>query len=71
MQKKSQNQVQHPTLDNQRSCNQSRCAGVLLHISSLPSSPTNLLAAGDFGTGDFGSASVRFVDFLAEIGTNH
>ena len=68
MQKKSQNQVQHPTSDNQRSCNQSRCAGVLLHISSLPSSPTNLLAAGDFGTGDFGSTSVRFVDFLAEIG---
>ena len=68
MLKKSQNQVQHQTSGNQRSCNQSRCAGVLLHISSLPSSPTNLLAAGVFGTGDFGSTSVRFVDFLAEIG---
>ena len=32
-----------------------RCAGVLLHISSLPA-------------GDFGADATQFVDFLAEIG---
>ena len=32
-----------------------RCAGVLLHISSLPA-------------GDFGADAIRFVDFLADIG---
>ena len=68
MLKKSQNQVHQQTPDNQSSCSQSRCAGVLLHISSLPSSPTNLPATRYFGSGDFGSASFRFVDFLAEIG---
>ena len=35
--------------------NQTRCAGVLLHISSLPA-------------GDFGADAIRFVDFLADIG---
>ena len=41
---------------------QTRHAGVLLHISSLP--------AGSFGTGDFGVNAYRFVDFLAEIGAS-
>ncbi|MCX8164764.1 MAG: 4-alpha-glucanotransferase, partial [Aquificaceae bacterium] len=36
-----------------------RLAGVLLHISSLPS---------DFGIGDLGPNSYRFVDFLADSG---
>lgn len=37
--------------------NQARCAGVLLHISSLP-------------TGDFGADAHQFVDFLADIGAS-
>ena len=41
---------------------QTRRAGVLLHISSLPT--------GSFGTGDFGVSAYRFVDFLAEIGAS-
>lgn len=36
-----------------------RQAGVLLHISSLP---------GNFGTGDLGQESFRFIDLLAEAG---
>ncbi len=43
----------------------SRRAGVLLHISSLPSSQPNQNACGDFGADAF-----QFVDFLAEIGAN-
>ena len=45
---KLHSQIQH---------NQNRCAGVLLHISSLP-------------MGDFGADSRKFVDFLAEIGAS-
>ena len=41
---------------------QTRRAGVLLHISSLP--------AGSFGTGDFGVSAYQFVDFLSEIGAS-
>ena len=41
---------------------QTRRAGVLLHISSLP--------AGSFGTGDFGVSAYRFIDFLSEIGAS-
>ena len=41
---------------------QTRRAGVLLHISSLPT--------GSFGTGDFGVSAYRFIDFLAEIGAS-
>ncbi|MFP4396714.1 MAG: 4-alpha-glucanotransferase [Desulfonatronovibrio sp.] len=37
----------------------SRCSGVLLHISSLPSS---------FGIGDLGEEAFSFVDFLARTG---
>jgi 4-alpha-glucanotransferase len=44
---------------------QTRCAGVLLHISSLPSSVVSSSL-----TGDFGSTAIRFVDFLAEIGAS-
>ena len=54
--------IQSP--NSQSADSQTRCAGVLLHISSLPSS----LPASDFGTGDFGADAIRFVDFLAEIG---
>ena len=39
-----------------------RGCGVLLHISSLPSS---------FGIGDFGPGASRFVDFLAEAGMKY
>ena len=42
-----------------------RRAGVLLHISSLPSSQSNQNACGDFGADAF-----KFVDFLAEIGAS-
>ncbi len=38
---------------------QSRSAGILLHISSLP---------GEYGTGDFGREAFRFVDFLQRNG---
>lgn len=37
--------------------NQARCAGVLLHVSSLPA-------------GDFGADAQKFVDFLADIGAH-
>ena len=36
-----------------------RCAGVLLHVSSLP---------GNFGVGDFGPSAHKFADYLAEAG---
>jgi len=48
------------TLQTQASLLNQRQAGVLLHISSLPSA---------FYTGDLGIESYRFVDFLHEIGT--
>jgi 4-alpha-glucanotransferase len=44
---------------------QARCAGVLLHVSSLPSS-----LSSSSPTGDFGASAIRFVDFLAEIGAS-
>ncbi len=47
------------TLQTQASLLNQRQAGVLLHISSLPSA---------FYTGDLGVESYRFVDFLHEIG---
>jgi len=37
----------------------SRCSGILMHISSLPSR---------FGIGDFGQEAYSFVDFLARTG---
>jgi 4-alpha-glucanotransferase len=37
--------------------NQARCAGVLLHVSSLPA-------------GDFGADAQKFIDFLADIGAH-
>jgi 4-alpha-glucanotransferase len=43
-----------------------RRSGVLLHISSLPSSPD----ASDLGVGDLGSEAYRFVDFLNSIGVS-
>ena len=43
-----------------------RRSGVLLHISSLPSSP----AASDLGVGDLGTEAYRFVDFLNSIGVS-
>lgn len=43
-----------------------RRAGVLLHISSLPSSPD----ASDLGVGDLGPEAYRFVDFLNSIGVS-
>ncbi|MBX9705982.1 MAG: 4-alpha-glucanotransferase, partial [Gammaproteobacteria bacterium] len=43
-----------------------RRSGVLLHISSLPSSPD----AHDFGVGDLGAEAYRFVDFLSRIGVS-
>ena len=43
-----------------------RRSGVLLHISSLPSSPD----ASDFGVGDLGTEAYRFVDFLHRIGVS-
>ena len=36
-----------------------RAAGVLLHVTSLP---------GPHGSGDFGPAAYRFVDWLADAG---
>ncbi len=39
-----------------------RAAGILLHISSLPS---------DFGIGDFGPCAYRFADFLARAGQSY
>ena len=53
--KNSHNQVHVQTPHNQSLRKQTRCAGVLLHISSLPA-------------GDFGADAIRFVDFLAKIG---
>ncbi|ACT47741.1 4-alpha-glucanotransferase [Methylotenera mobilis] len=47
------------TLQTQASLLNQRQAGVLLHISSLPSA---------FYTGDLGVESYRFIDFLHEIG---
>jgi len=47
------------TLQTQTSLLNQRQAGVLLHISSLPSA---------FYTGDLGVESYRFIDFLHEIG---
>lgn len=41
-----------------------RRSGVLLHISSLPSSP----GAIDLGMGDLGAEAYRFVDFLNSVG---
>ena len=40
----------------------SRAAGILMHISSLP---------GRYASGDFGSESFRFVDFLKESGHSY
>ncbi len=48
-----------PALLKQTPESKRRCAGVLLHISSLPSSSPS---------GDFGANAFRFVDFLVEIG---
>ncbi|MGA1979877.1 MAG: 4-alpha-glucanotransferase [Sedimentisphaerales bacterium] len=39
-----------------------RAAGILLHISSLPS---------DFGIGDFGPCAYKFADFLARAGQSY
>jgi len=39
--------------------NRQRCAGILLHITSLP---------GPYGIGDLGSAAHSFADFLSEAG---
>jgi len=49
------------TLQTQASLLNQRQAGVLLHISSLPSA---------FYTGDLGVESYRFIDFLHEIGAS-
>jgi 4-alpha-glucanotransferase len=43
-----------------------RCAGVLLHVSSLPGNSD----MGICSTGDFGSQAYRFIDFLTEIGAS-
>jgi len=43
-----------------------RRSGVLLHISSLPSSPEAI----DLGMGDLGIEAYRFVDFLSSIGVS-
>ncbi len=40
-----------------KNSNQARCAGVLLHVSSLPA-------------GDFGADAKKFIDFLADIGAH-
>jgi 4-alpha-glucanotransferase len=42
----------------QNSSHQARCAGVLLHISSLPA-------------GDFGADAQQFVDFLADFAAKY
>ena len=41
---------------------ESRCSGVLLHVSSLP---------GSFGIGDFGPSARHFIDFLAKAGQKY
>jgi 4-alpha-glucanotransferase len=46
-----------------------RCAGVLLHISSLPSFLANS-QTGSQSVGGFGASAIRFVDFLDEIGAS-
>jgi 4-alpha-glucanotransferase len=49
-----------------------RRAGVLLHVTSLPSTPglpgQGDLGQGDLGQGDLGREAYRFVDFLAAAG---
>jgi 4-alpha-glucanotransferase len=47
------------TVQKKASILDQRCAGVLLHISSLPSA---------FYTGDLGASAYQFVDFLHQIG---
>ena len=55
---------QNPDIKNNFA--EKRCAGVLLHISSLPSLPTDT----DDNSGNFGGAAIQFVNFLAEIGAS-
>ena len=55
MQQILHNQTLHKQIPQSQTKSQTKCAGVLLHISSLPA-------------GDFGADAIRFVDFLADIG---